>query len=101
MAGEVGGVGGGLEDVAEDDVADGGGLDAGPVERGPAGEYAELGGGEVFEGAAEGAEAGAHAGEKDDSGFARGRHGIPNIRQITVPLMITAFLGMITIPSRI
>ena len=38
VAREVDGVGGGLEDVAEDDVVDGGGLDAGAVEGGPGGE---------------------------------------------------------------
>ena len=76
------------------------GSDAGPVEGGPAGDGAEVGGGEVLERAAEGAEAGAHAGEEDDPGLAWGGHDPGNIRQITVPLMITAFLGMITIPSR-
>ena len=74
VAREVGGVGRGLEDVAEDDVPDGGGVDAGPVEGGPAADDAEVGSGEVLEGAAEGAEAGAHAGEEDDARLAWGRH---------------------------
>ncbi len=73
VAGEVDGVGGGLEDVAEDDVVDGGRLDAGPGQRGAGRDGAEVGGGEVLEGAAEGAEAGAHAGEEDDAGLAMGR----------------------------
>ena len=40
VAREVGGVGGGLEDVAEDDVAHGGRLDTGPLEGGSTGQNA-------------------------------------------------------------
>ena len=70
MAGEVGGVGGGLEHVAEDGVAHGAGVDARPVQGRARRHNAEFDRGEVLEGAAEGAEAGTHAGEEDDSGLA-------------------------------
>ena len=110
------------------------GLDAGPGHGGLRGDDAEVGGGEVLERAAEGAEAGADAGEERRPGsgagrlirrhskrwigratfsreYARARGPLQAKRasgrspgtaglQITVPLMMTAFFGMITMPSR-
>ena len=72
MAREVDGVGRGLEDVAEDHVIDRGGLYAAPGQRPLGGDGAEVGGGEILEGAAEGAEPGADAGEEDDAASSQG-----------------------------
>ena len=82
VAGEVGGVGGGLEDVAEDDVVHvGRAATPDRASASGAGERTQVRGGKVFEGAAEGAEAGADAGEEDDGGLATWDYGPPEERQ--------------------
>jgi hypothetical protein len=66
VAGEVDGVSRGLENVAEDDVIHGLGFHAAPAQRALRGNHAQVGSGEVFQGSAETAKAGARAGQKDD-----------------------------------
>ena len=68
MAGQVGSVGGGLQDVPEDDMIHVRGLDPGTGQRLLRGERSQVRGRQIFEGATEGAETGSDAGEEDDGG---------------------------------
>ena len=70
VAREIGRVGRGLEHVAEDGMSDGGGVHPGPIQRRAGRHHTEVDRGKVLEGATEGAEAGAHAGEEHHSGLA-------------------------------
>src|SRR5262249_2846578 len=75
VPGQVDRVGGSLQRVAEHHVADIRDRGAGPVERGTGRDRAELDRGKILQGAAEAAETGADAREKDDvCGTALGLH---------------------------